>query len=103
MGEIENSAGSADKEMKIIEESWEFKVNALKQTWVGFLTELADRGTIGDLIDALTTISELLTNILKNKAAFTMIASLAGGAFLTKNNVGGLKNTSPLSYFALAA
>ena len=99
MGEIEKSAGSADKEMGIIEESFDYKINALKETWVGFLTELADRGALANLIDMLTKLSEVLTGLLNQKGAITGILSVIGGALATKNNVGGLKNTSPTPLF----
>ena len=95
MGEIEQSAGSADKEMGIIEESFDYKINALKETWVGFLTELADRGAIADLIDVLTRLSEIITGLLSQKGAIVGLFSAITGVIATKNNVGGLKNTSP--------
>ena len=89
-----NAAGSADKEMSIVQETLSFKANALKQTWVDLLTELADRGAIGDLIDALTKLSEIITGIISNKTALIGTLSVITGALATKNNVGGLKNTS---------
>lgn len=96
MGEIEQSAGSADKEMGIIEESFDYKINALKETWVGFLTELADRGALANIIDTLTKLSEVLTDLLSKKGAIAGLFSIITGAIATKKNVGGLKNTSPL-------
>ena len=93
---MSEAAGSADKEMSIVQETLTYKTNALKQTWIDLLTELADRGTIGGLIDVLTKLSEVITKILSDKTAFIGVLSAIGGAFLTKNNVGGLKNTSPL-------
>lgn len=62
--EMENAAGAADAEMGIIEESLEYKINNLQQTWVGILQELIDNGMLGDLIDALTSISEVLGEII---------------------------------------
>lgn len=62
---MEGAAGSANDEMAIVEESIEFKLNALKQTWVGLLQELIDRGDLGELIDNLITISEALAEIIK--------------------------------------
>lgn len=95
MHEVENSAGSADAEMKIIQESWQYRLNALRETWTGTFQALVDRGTIGDLIDALTKISELIQSIVNNKTAFAGVISLLAGGLATKANVGGLKNTSP--------
>ena len=64
MDEIRNSAGSADAEMTIVEESITYKLNNLQQTWVGILQELIDNGMLGQLIDALTAISEVLGEIV---------------------------------------
>lgn len=77
--EMENAAGAADAEMEIIRSSWEYKLNNFKQTWVGIFQELADRGAIGDLIDALTKISELLSKIVGNKFALGSLASVITG------------------------
>ncbi len=79
MKEIENSAGSADAEMSIIQESWQYKINALKETWVGTFQSLVDRGVIGDIIDGLTNISEAIQSIVNNKAALAGMVSIIGG------------------------
>lgn len=60
---MSNSAGSADKEMETIESSLEYKLNALKETWVGTAQKMANRSVIGGIIDGLTTISELIGKI----------------------------------------
>ena len=64
MNTMENAAGSADREMNIIRDSLEFKINALKQTWVGTLTEITDRGELGGIIDFGTKISEGIGGII---------------------------------------
>lgn len=64
--EMENAGGSADAEMDIIRDSIEFKMNALKQTWTGVLQDLIDRGTLGKIIDSLTTISDVIGGLVKN-------------------------------------
>ena len=61
---IEESAGSADREMSIIEQSLEYKMNALKETWVGTVQEMIDRGDPGTLIDGLTGLSEAISFVL---------------------------------------
>lgn len=61
--EMKNSAGSADKEMETIETSLGYKLNALKETWVGTVQKMADRSVLGSIIDGLTTISELIQKI----------------------------------------
>ena len=40
MTEMSKAAGSSDKEMEIIEESIDFKINAIKQSWVGFMQDV---------------------------------------------------------------
>lgn len=77
---MENAAGSSDREMEKIEGSISYKVNALKQTWAGFLQVLADRDVIKGLIDMLTTISELLIKILETPGLnVAFIAGLVTG------------------------
>lgn len=82
MDEMEGAAGAADAEMGIIRDSLEYKINALKQTWVGVLQEITDRGDIGKFVDFLTTISEGLGNIVSNlglvKTAIIGVATVVG-------------------------
>ena len=96
MATMENAAGSADREMDIIRDSLEFKINELKQTWVGMLTEVADRGGIGNIVDGLTNISEALGWIVSNLGlvktsligVFGVIGSQKLGFFNDKNGFG---------------
>ena len=60
---MENSAGSADAEMSKVEETITFKINALKETWTGFLQELINRDAVKGVIDGLTSISEGITSL----------------------------------------
>lgn len=60
---MEGAAGSSEKEMGIIRESLDFKVNRLKETWVGFLQDMIDRGTLGDIVDGITSISKAVINL----------------------------------------
>ncbi len=85
--EMENSAGSSDKEMSAIESSLEYKINKLKETWVGTVQEMIDRGSLGKLVDGLTKLSEAL-GVLINKFGLIKTAAMAFSAVLTKNNVG---------------
>lgn len=64
MENMEKAAGSADAEMSIVEESIDYKLNNLQQTWVGIIQQLIDNGMLGQLIDALTAISEVLGSII---------------------------------------
>ena len=84
---IEESAGSADREMSIIEQSLEYKMNALKETWVGTVQEMIDRGDPGTLIDGLTGLSEAISFVL-GKAGLLGSVGIGAGIFAGINNVG---------------
>lgn len=56
--EMENAAGSSDREMSIIRDSLEFKLNAIKQEWVETLTTITDRKDFGNILDGILSISE---------------------------------------------
>lgn len=84
---MEKSAGNADAEMSIVEESIDYKLNALKQTWVGTAQALIDRGTIGDIVDGFTTISEAIGFVL-DKFGLLGTAGVIGGGILGVKNAG---------------
>lgn len=79
---MENAAGSADREMDIIRDSLEFKINALKQTWVKTLTSIIDRGEVGSIVDNFTTASEaigvLISRVGALKTAFIALSTVIG-------------------------
>lgn len=77
---MEEAAGSADAEMEKIKNSIQYKVNALQQTWVGIAQDLIDRGTIGNIVDGLTKISEAI-GFITDKVGLLGIAF--GGLFGT--------------------
>lgn len=55
-----NSAGSAMREMEVIEQSLEYKLNALKETSVGVFQNIFESDTIGLVINTLTKLLELI-------------------------------------------
>ena len=77
MTQISQSAGSADNEMAIIRESISYQLNALKQTWVGFLQDLIDRGVIQKFLENLTKLSEGLIEFTKNSPLLTAAGIMA--------------------------
>lgn len=85
--EMEQAAGSADAEMSIIEESIEYKVNALKQTWVGTAQDLLKRDDFGKLVDGLTKLSEAIGFVVE-KAGLLGTIGLGAGIFAGIKNVG---------------
>ena len=64
MTEMSQAAGSSDKEMEIIEESIDYKINAIKQSWVGFMQDVLKREDLGKLFDSLLKGSESLQKTL---------------------------------------
>lgn len=111
MAEMEDAAGSADAEMEIIQDSIEYKLNALKQTWVGTLQTLVDRGDFGNIIDGLTKVSEGISFVTSNlgllKTAIIGIGTVAGtkglGLFGWDENANGFKNKIQIANTGLAS
>lgn len=84
MQNMEEAAGSADAEMSIVEESITYKVNRLKETWVGTLQSIVDRGDLGKIVDNLTSLSEGIGSLVKNiglvKTLFATLGAIIGGS-----------------------
>lgn len=78
--EMEGAAGAADAEMGIIQESIDYKINALKETWVGTAQAMIDRGDFGTIIDGLTKLSEAIGWVV-DKAGLLGTIGLGGGIF----------------------
>lgn len=83
---MENAAGSSDREMAIVEQSIDYKINALRETWVGTVQELIDSGKLGKLIDALTRISELLGDTMNTLGPVGTLL-LGGGSIVGFKNI----------------
>lgn len=64
MKKMTESAGSAEKEMENIRSSIDYKLNELKQTWVGILQNLLKRDDLGELLGSATKASESFGNVL---------------------------------------
>ena len=67
---MEGAAGSADKEMEIIRDSIEYKLNAIKQQWVSTLTDIAGRDEIKGVLDFVLKLSEGLGGIISDLGLF---------------------------------
>ena len=87
---MENAAGSADAEMSIIEDSIDYKLNAIKQTWVGVIQDLISRDDFKQLLDNLLKISEALSSFIAS-AGTKGLAVLSGLFLVIANGVKGLK------------
>lgn len=76
--EMEKAAGAADAEMDIITESIDFKLNALKETWVGTIQELLNNKQLAKFIDFLTRISEEIGKIAEAAGPFASLFAVGG-------------------------
>ena len=82
---MSDSAGNADKEMEIIQNSLEYKVNAMKETFVGIGQNLFKREDMGIAIDGLTKILEVIDALTEKLGLFGTIGAGAGIAAFVKN------------------
>ena len=90
MKDMGEAAGSSDAEMGIIEQSIEYKLNNLKEIWVGTAQSIANRDSLGGAIDALSKLSEGISFVIKNFGLLkTAVIGLTG--YLSFKNVGGSK------------
>lgn len=80
---MNSAAGSSDREMSKIEDSISYKLNALKETWVGFLQVAANRASIKIIIDFLTKVSELLVKVLEMPGVNVAVISSAIALLVT--------------------
>lgn len=107
--QMEESAGSADKEMEKIRNSISYKINDLQQLWVGFIQDTFSRDAIKGAVSGLTAISEVFIKMLQTPGV--NVATLAGiGAAIikigsaSKGAVGGVTkfSTAIRSMFGMA-
>ena len=87
LSEMGESAGSSDKEMEAVESSLSYKINALKETWVGCVQDMIDRGDLGTIVTGLTKVSEAITFLL-DKLGILGSIGLGAGIFSGIKNVG---------------
>lgn len=84
---MDESAGSSEAEMSAIESSLSYKINALKETWVGCVQDMIDRGDLGTIVTGLTKVSEAITFLL-DKFGILGTIGLGAGIFSGIKNVG---------------
>lgn len=60
LDKVANSAGSADKEVSIMLNSWESKTNILKNKWTEFISHMTDTDLIKGALDGLIKLVEAL-------------------------------------------
>jgi TP901 family phage tail tape measure protein len=61
LGDIGGAAGSADKEVSAMLDSWDSKVNILKNSWTNLVQTIIETDTIKDALSDLTTVADNLT------------------------------------------
>lgn len=84
---MDESAGSSEAEMSTIESSLSYKINALKETWVGCVQDMIDRGDLGTIITGLTKLSEGITFVI-DKLGILGSIGLGAGIFSGIKNIG---------------
>ena len=101
--EMDKAAGSSDEEMEIIRKSIAYKMNNLKETWVGTFQEIIGRDDIGTVVSALTALSSALSNVIKTVGSLGTVGSVVGAilgfrnaGFIRTYNVGNDDGTSRL-------
>jgi TP901 family phage tail tape measure protein len=85
---MDESAGSADKEMDTIKSSLEYKLNAFQETWTGTIQNIMKRSDLGFLIDALTKLSEGIGTVTSNLGLLKTAALGVTAVLSARNNVG---------------
>lgn len=86
MDNMANSAGSADKEMSVIMDSMEYKINALKETGVGIAQNLFQRDDMKAVVDTLTNVLSIVEKLTGKLGLFgTAFTSIATTMSATKN------------------
>ena len=103
MTEMSNAAGSADDEMKIIQDSIDYKLNALKESWVGFIQDALKREDTKELFDALLdgskSLQQSLTTITPALTAFIkVLTQLLEVVAKVNSATGGLVGLAGLIY-----
>lgn len=87
MTKMEQSAGNADKEMSIIMDSIDFKLNALKETATGMWQAILDRDAIKGGVDFLTKALGVIADLVDKIGLLPTILGGAGVVILIKDLV----------------
>ena len=84
MKTMEASAGSADREMEKITNSLEYKLNALKETWVGVAQNLFQTDDLKVVVDALTAVSGVIDTLTDHLGLFGSVGLVTAIALIVK-------------------
>lgn len=87
MDNMANSAGSAEKEMSVIMDSIDYKVNRLKETSTGVAQNLFKREDMKIVVDGFTSIMNVIDKLTSKLGLFGSIG-LGTGIFAGVKNIG---------------
>lgn len=92
---MEDSAGSANREMEKIEQSLEYKLNALKETWVGVAQNLFQTDDMKLVVDGLIAISGAVDKLTETFGLFGSVGLISFISLLVKfrTTMASLKDT----------
>lgn len=90
---MEKSAGSADREMSVIMDSLDYKLNKLSETGTGIAQNLFSRDEMKSVIDFLTSLAEGL-DFVTEKFGLLGSVGLGAGLFANFKNVGEHKHAT---------
>lgn len=100
---MQNSAGSAEREMNTYMESLSYSINAFKESWTEIGQTAIDRGGLKTVVDFGTSILNVLNDIIKNLGVVpTLIGTIVGSTMAFKN-AGELLNTPSYALLQLCA
>ena len=92
-----DSAGSADRELEVVTQSMEYKLNRLSETGTSVAQNLFKRDDMKTVVDGLTSVMNVIDTLTSKLGLFGSIG-LGAGLFAGFKNVGGWKNVSPICY-----
>ena len=92
-----NSAGSADREMNVIMDGLDYKLNRLKETGTGIAQNLFERDEMKSIVDGFTSFLEVI-DTLTSKIGLLGTIGLGTGLFAGIKNVGMDKMYSLICY-----
>lgn len=92
---MENSAGSAGREMEKIEQSLEYKLNKLQETWVGVAQNLFKTDDMKLVVDTLTGISNMVDVLTEKLSLFGSVGLVGAISMILKfrSTMAGVKTT----------
>lgn len=91
LGTYQDSIGSADEKTEIYLESWDAKLNVLKNTWVEFVSKTVDSDWIKNLISGIT---KLIKSFGDLGTAIKLIGGIFGGVKIATSLSSGLNALS---------